>query len=104
MFSEEQINSIFGNLGQLLEFQEEFLEDLERHVDSEAPHRSCVGDTFLRHVSMQTSVSTTKSLITLKKTNDVTITHFTVQHLVCSNFTKLKKLMSYLQSGSLSTP
>lgn len=51
MFSNEQIATIFGNLEELLVFQEEFLEDLERHVDSEAPHRSCVGDTFLRHVS-----------------------------------------------------
>ncbi|KAG8262866.1 Rho guanine nucleotide exchange factor 4 [Homalodisca vitripennis] len=49
MFSDDQIGSIFGNLEQLLLFQEEFLEDLERHVDSEAPHRSCLGDTFLRH-------------------------------------------------------
>lgn len=55
MFSDEQINTIFGNLEQLLEFQEVFLEDLERHVDTEAPHRSCVGDTFLRHVSEVTT-------------------------------------------------
>lgn len=51
MFSEEQIETIFGNLEQLLEFQSEFLEDLESHVDWDAPHRSCLGDTFLTHQS-----------------------------------------------------
>lgn len=50
MFNDDQTKTIFGNLEQLLEFQEEFLEDLERHVETEAPHRSCLGDTFLRHV------------------------------------------------------
>lgn len=50
MFNDDQTRTIFGNLEQLLEFQEEFLEDLERHVDTETPHRSCLGDTFLRHV------------------------------------------------------
>uniref|UniRef100_A0A1B6CGV1 Spermatogenesis-associated protein 13 n=1 Tax=Clastoptera arizonana TaxID=38151 RepID=A0A1B6CGV1_9HEMI len=49
MFSDEQIETIFGNLEQLLDFQSLFLEDLERNVDWDAPHRSCVGDTFLIH-------------------------------------------------------
>lgn len=52
MFSNEQIKTIFGNLEELLAFQEEFLEDLEKHVDVEAPHTSCVGDIFLKHVSV----------------------------------------------------
>lgn len=51
MFSDEQIETIFGNLEQLLEFQSQFLEDLERNVEWDAPHRSCIGDTFLLHVS-----------------------------------------------------
>ncbi|XP_075210885.1 rho guanine nucleotide exchange factor 3 [Lycorma delicatula] len=49
MFSEEQITTIFGNLEQLLQFQSEFLEDLEKCVEWDAPHKSCIGDTFLKH-------------------------------------------------------
>lgn len=52
MFSEEQITTIFGNLEQLLHFQTEFLEDLEKCVEWDAPHKSCIGDTFLKHVSL----------------------------------------------------
>lgn len=51
MFTPQQIHAIFGNLEELLEFQSCFLEELESRVDTEAPHRSCMGDVFLRHVS-----------------------------------------------------
>lgn len=51
MFTDEQIQTIFINLEELLEFQTEFLNDLEMGVDWEAPHRSCVGDCFLKHKS-----------------------------------------------------
>ncbi|XP_063244389.1 rho guanine nucleotide exchange factor 4 isoform X2 [Bacillus rossius redtenbacheri] len=49
MFTPEQISTIFGNLEELLRFQSVFLEDLESHIDWEAPHRSCVGECFLNH-------------------------------------------------------
>lgn len=52
MFSEEQIQTIFINLEELLEFQTEFLNDLESCIDWDAPHRSCIGDCFLKHVSI----------------------------------------------------
>ncbi|XP_044730841.1 uncharacterized protein LOC123293913 [Chrysoperla carnea] len=51
MFSEEQIQTIFINLEELLEFQTEFLNDLESCIDWDAPHRSCIGDCFLKHKS-----------------------------------------------------
>ncbi|XP_049771951.1 spermatogenesis-associated protein 13 [Schistocerca cancellata] len=51
MFSPEQINTIFGNLEELLQFQSNFLEDLEQCVDWDAPHRSCIGECFLTHRS-----------------------------------------------------
>jgi len=51
MFSQSQIDTIFGNLEDLLAFQTDFLDDLEARVDRDAPHRSCVGEIFLRHVS-----------------------------------------------------
>lgn len=57
MFSDEQIETIFGNLEQLLEFQSEFLEDLESRVDWDAPHKSCLGDTFLTHVRKALHIS-----------------------------------------------
>lgn len=51
MFTEEQIETIFINLEQLLDFQSEFLKDLETCIDWNAPHKSCVGECFLTHVS-----------------------------------------------------
>ncbi|KAL0275632.1 UNVERIFIED_CONTAM: hypothetical protein PYX00_003429 [Menopon gallinae] len=49
MFSATQIETIFSNMEDLLAFQTQFLEDLEVRVDREAPHRSCVGEIFLKH-------------------------------------------------------
>lgn len=51
MFTEEQIETIFINLEELLDFQSEFLKDLEACIDWNAPHKSCVGECFLNHVS-----------------------------------------------------
>ena len=51
MFLPQQIDTIFGNLEELLEFQSTFLQDLENHVEWDAPHRSCIGECFLAHVS-----------------------------------------------------
>ncbi|XP_020285856.1 spermatogenesis-associated protein 13 isoform X3 [Pseudomyrmex gracilis] len=49
MFTEEQIETIFINLEELLDFQSEFLKDLETRIDWNAPHKSCVGECFLTH-------------------------------------------------------
>lgn len=51
MFTQQQIDTIFGNIENLLAFQTDFLDDLEARVDRDAPHRSCIGEIFLRHVS-----------------------------------------------------
>lgn len=51
MFTEEQIETIFINLEELLDFQSEFLKDLEDRIDWNAPYKSCVGECFLNHVS-----------------------------------------------------
>jgi hypothetical protein len=52
MFSSQQIDTIFGNLEELLQFQSTFLQDLESRVEWDAPHRSCIGECFLAHVSL----------------------------------------------------
>ncbi|KAG8036655.1 hypothetical protein G9C98_003977 [Cotesia typhae] len=49
MFTEDQIETIFINLEDLLEFQTEFLKDLEARIDWNAPHKSCVAECFLIH-------------------------------------------------------
>ncbi|KAG9429898.1 hypothetical protein HZU67_08179 [Apis mellifera carnica] len=49
MFTEEQIETIFINLEELLDFQSEFLKDLETRIDWSAPYKSCVGECFLNH-------------------------------------------------------
>lgn len=51
MFTEDQIETIFINLEDLLEFQSEFLKDLETRIDWNSPHKSCVAECFLVHVS-----------------------------------------------------
>lgn len=51
MFTDDQIETIFINLEDLLEFQTEFLKDLEARIDWNAPHKSCVAECFLIHVS-----------------------------------------------------
>lgn len=53
MFNEEQIETIFINIEELLDFQSEFLKDLESRIDWNSPHKSCVGECFLKHVSKQ---------------------------------------------------
>lgn len=50
MFNEGQIETIFINLEELLDFQSEFLKDLESRIDWNAPYKSCVGECFLNHV------------------------------------------------------
>ncbi|XP_011308183.1 uncharacterized protein RhoGEF3 isoform X2 [Fopius arisanus] len=49
MFTEEQIDTIFINIEDLLEFQSEFLKDLEARIDWNAPYKSCVAECFLIH-------------------------------------------------------
>ncbi|XP_045467492.1 uncharacterized protein LOC123675950 isoform X2 [Harmonia axyridis] len=51
MFTEEQIGTIFINLEDILRFQSAFLKDLESCVNWDAPHKSRVGDCFLRYKS-----------------------------------------------------
>ncbi|KAJ8919125.1 hypothetical protein NQ315_012110, partial [Exocentrus adspersus] len=51
MFSEEQIDTIFINLEDILKFQSAFLKDLESCINWEAPYKSCVGGCFLKHRS-----------------------------------------------------
>ncbi|KAJ8971570.1 hypothetical protein NQ314_000624 [Rhamnusium bicolor] len=51
MFTEEQIDTIFINLEDILRFQSAFLRDLETCIDWEAPYKSCVGSCFLKHRS-----------------------------------------------------
>lgn len=51
MFTEEQIETIFINLEELLDFQSEFLKDLEGRIDWSFPYKSCVGECFLKNVS-----------------------------------------------------
>ncbi|XP_043497685.1 spermatogenesis-associated protein 13 isoform X3 [Polistes fuscatus] len=49
MFNEEQIETIFINIEELLDFQSEFLKDLESRIDWNSPYKSCVGECFLKH-------------------------------------------------------
>lgn len=51
MFTEEQIATIFINLNDILQFQVGFLRDLEGCIDWDAPHKSLIGDCFLKHSS-----------------------------------------------------
>lgn len=49
MFTEEQIATIFINIDEILKFQLSFLKDLEGCINWDAPHKSCIGNCFLKH-------------------------------------------------------
>lgn len=49
MFTKEQIDTIFINLEDILEFQTSFLKDLESTIHWDALYKSCVGSTFIKH-------------------------------------------------------
>ncbi|EEB14004.1 collybistin, putative [Pediculus humanus corporis] len=49
LFSKEMINSIFGNLEDLLIFQKKFMINVEENVNPLFPHKSCLGKIFLDH-------------------------------------------------------
>lgn len=52
MFSLEKIATIFGNVEHLYVFQKSFLTKLASCVNMQQPHASCVGECFLRFVSV----------------------------------------------------
>jgi hypothetical protein len=56
MFNEEQIAIIFGNTETLLEFQLDFVDQLESTINWQQPHKSCVGQCFKKYVSIGRSV------------------------------------------------
>jgi len=49
MFTSEQVNTVFSNLEQILQFQTSFLRDLESVIVEQNYHLSCVGEVFLKH-------------------------------------------------------
>ncbi|KAJ8968727.1 hypothetical protein NQ317_000736 [Molorchus minor] len=49
MFTEEQIETIFINLEDILKFQSAFLKDLEACINWDSLYKSCVGSCFLKH-------------------------------------------------------
>ncbi|CAL4061666.1 unnamed protein product, partial [Meganyctiphanes norvegica] len=48
MFTQEHINTIFGNMEALYNFQSSFLSELEKCINWEQPHKSCIGECFIR--------------------------------------------------------
>ncbi|XP_005990603.2 spermatogenesis-associated protein 13 [Latimeria chalumnae] len=49
MFTEAQLNTIFGNIEDIYRFQRKFLKDLEKQYNKEEPHLSEIGSCFLHH-------------------------------------------------------
>lgn len=49
MFTEAQLNTIFGNIEDIYKFQRKFLKDLEKQYNKEEPHLSEIGTCFLQH-------------------------------------------------------
>ncbi|XP_072849817.2 spermatogenesis-associated protein 13 isoform X2 [Pogona vitticeps] len=49
MFTEAQLNTIFGNIEDIYKFQRKFLKDLEKQYKKDEPHLSEIGACFLQH-------------------------------------------------------
>ncbi|XP_035220329.1 serine-rich adhesin for platelets-like isoform X2 [Stegodyphus dumicola] len=49
MFSKERIETVFGNIKEIYNFQSQFLKQLEDRLDKDSPHLSQIGDIFLNH-------------------------------------------------------
>uniref|UniRef100_A0ABM5FWN2 Spermatogenesis-associated protein 13 isoform X2 n=1 Tax=Pogona vitticeps TaxID=103695 RepID=A0ABM5FWN2_9SAUR len=49
MFTEAQLNTIFGNIEDIYKFQRKFLKDLEKQYNKDEPHLSEIGACFLQH-------------------------------------------------------
>ncbi|XP_018103212.1 spermatogenesis-associated protein 13 isoform X2 [Xenopus laevis] len=49
MFTEGQLNTIFGNIEDIYKFQKNFLKDLEKKHNKDEPHLSEIGDCFLNN-------------------------------------------------------
>eukprot|EP00062_Callorhinchus_milii_P015263 gi/632965319/ref/XP_007898831.1/ PREDICTED: spermatogenesis-associated protein 13 isoform X2 [Callorhinchus milii] len=49
MFTEAQLNTIFGNIEEIYKFQRKFLKDLEKQFNKDDPHLSEIGSCFLQH-------------------------------------------------------
>ncbi|KAM4797147.1 spermatogenesis-associated protein 13 isoform 2-T2 [Rhinophrynus dorsalis] len=47
MFTEAQLNTIFGNIEDIYKFQKKFLKDLEKQHNKDEPHLSEIGNCFL---------------------------------------------------------
>lgn len=53
MFSEERISVMFGNIEEIYDFSNRFLESLESAFQEDHPHLSELGQCFLDHVSVK---------------------------------------------------
>ena len=51
MFPEQRLQTIFCNIEEIYRFSEQFLRDLEKSINTEAPHDSHIGCCFVKHVS-----------------------------------------------------
>lgn len=67
MFTEENVSAIFGNVESLYVFQSDFLQQLELCIDWQQPHKSAIGQAFIRNVRNTLNVKSISSQVKFKE-------------------------------------
>ena len=100
LFSDRQIRTLLGNVEEMLDGQQSFVQALQSSVDNANAHESPIGQCFVRHVCEQTRSTLVSALLDLRvlfQTGDIRqCVDYCVHHPLSSfEWTKMKHNLDY---------